>query len=477
MAINIPIISEFDGKGIDKAVKQFQQLETASEKAQFAIKKAAVPAAAALAGLALALGDATRAAMDDQKEQSALATTLRNVTGATKSQIAEVEDQISAMSRASGIADTDYRKSLEALTRGTKDVRTAMKDMNLVMDISTALQMDSTTVADALAKAYQGNFKALRTLSPEMSDMIKQGASLDEVMVVLGKTFGGSTADSAETAAGKFKILKNSIGETKESIGAALLPVVEAVLPILQKFADWAQDNPDAFVAIAGAIGLVAGAIVATNIAMSLNPFSLIAIGIAALVTGLVVAYKKFEWFQTGVNIIINGVIGAFETLVNGFIIAVNGIIRAYNLIPFVDNVSTIDHLNLSGIGGSSGSVGGKTLQQIEAEARAVSSATPTFAAPTGFSIPATSGGGGGGESSKEPKISKEMLKIANLPTIDAMATLLNPGPQFGIQERMANVTVNVEGGISTSAEIGESVVNALRAYSRSAGPLALDIA
>jgi ElaB/YqjD/DUF883 family membrane-anchored ribosome-binding protein len=474
MAINIPIISEFDGKGIDKAVKQFQQLETVSEKAQFAIKKAAVPAAAALAGLALALGDATRAAMDDQKEQAALATTLRNVTGATKSQIAEVEDQISAMSKASGIADTDYRKSLEALTRGTKDVRIAMKDMNLVMDISTALQMDSTTVADALAKAYQGNFKALRTLSPEMSDMIKQGASLDEVMVVLGKTFAGSTADSAETAAGKFKILKNSIGETKESIGAALLPVVEAVLPVLQKFADWAQDNPDAFVAIAAAIGLVAGAIVATNIAMSLNPFSLIAIGIAALVTGLTIAYKKFEWFQTGVNIIINGVIGAFETLVNGFIIAVNGIIRAYNLIPFVDNVSTIDHLNLSGIGSSSGGMGGKTLQQIEAESRAVS-----IAVPSGFSIPTPSGGGGGGGGGAGgggTKISQEMLDIANLPTIDAIASVLNPGPQFGIQERMANVTVNVEGGIATSAEIGESVVNALRAYSRSAGPLDLPI-
>jgi hypothetical protein len=153
MAINIPIISEFDGKGIDKAVKQFKQLETTSEKAQFAIKKAAVPAAAALAGLAAALGKATQAAMEDQKEQAALALTLQNVTGATKKQIAEVEDQISAMSRASGIADTDYRKSLEALTRGTKDVRVAMKDMNLVMDISTALQMDSTTVAEALAKA------------------------------------------------------------------------------------------------------------------------------------------------------------------------------------------------------------------------------------------------------------------------------------------------------------------------------------
>jgi hypothetical protein len=48
MAINIPIISEFDGKGIKKAIAQFKQLETTGEKAQFAIKKAAIPAAAVL---------------------------------------------------------------------------------------------------------------------------------------------------------------------------------------------------------------------------------------------------------------------------------------------------------------------------------------------------------------------------------------------------------------------------------------------
>jgi hypothetical protein len=39
------------------------------------------------------------------------------------------------------------------------------------------------------------------------------------------------------------------------------------------------------------------------------------------------------------------------------------------------------------------------------------------------------------------------------------------------------NVTINVTGGLATSAEIGESVVNALRAYSRSAGPLQLQVA
>jgi len=437
MAINMPIISEFDGKGIKKAVAQFKQLETTGEKAQFAIKKAAIPAAAALTGLAVALGDATSAAMEDQQEQAALALTLQNVTGAGAAQTAQVEKQISAMSRASGVADSDYRKALEALVRGTKDVNIAMKDMNLVMDIATATGMDSASVADALAKAYQGNFKALRSLSPEMSTMIKEGATLDEVMNVLGGTFGGATAKNAETAAGKMAILKNSISETKESIGAALLPVVQAVLPVLQKFADWAQKNPNAFLAIAAAIGLVAAAIVATNIAMALNPFSLIAAGVALLVAALVVAYNKFDWFKTGVDAIINGILSAFESVVNGAIMMVNGIIRAYNAIPLVPDISTISHINLPSVGGPATQTAGRS------------------------NIPRMADGG-----------------IVNSPTL---ALIGEAGPEAVVPLDKMNtgggVTINVTGGLSTSAEIGQAVVNALRAYSRSAGPLALNIA
>jgi len=437
MAINIPIISEFDGKGVSKAIKQFKQLETTGEKAQFAIKKAAVPAAAALAGLAVALGDATRAAMEDQQEQAALALTLQNVTGAGAAQTAQVEKQISAMSRASGVADTEYRKALEALVRGTKDVGIAMNDMNLVMDISTATGMDSASVADALAKAYQGNFKALRSLSPEMSTMIKEGASLNEVMDVLGGTFGGATAKNAETAAGKMAILKNSIGETKESIGAALLPVLEAVLPVLNKFAMWAQDNPKAFLAIAAAIGAVAAAIVVTNIAMALNPFSLIAAGIALLVVALVTAYNKFEWFRDGINAIVNTVIGFFAGMVNAAIGAVNAIISAYNSIPLLPDIPKAPTVPVPQLGGQAPS------------------------AVVAKNIPRLAEGG-----------------IVNSPTL---ALIGEAGPEAVVPlDRMntgGGVTINVTGGLSTSAEIGQAVVNALRAYSRSAGPLALNIA
>jgi hypothetical protein len=388
--------------------------------------------------LAVALGDATRAAMEDQQEQAALALTLQNVTGAGAAQTAQVEKQISAMSRASGVADTEYRKALEALVRGTKDVGIAMNDMNLVMDISTATGMDSASVADALAKAYQGNFKALRSLSPEMSTMIKEGASLNEVMDVLGGTFGGATANSAETAAGKMKILKNSISETKESIGAALLPVLEAVLPVLNKFAMWAQDNPKAFLAIAAAIGAVAAAIVVTNIAMALNPFSLIAAGVALLVVALVAAYNKFEWFRDGINTIVNTVIGFFAGMVNAAIGAVNAIISAYNSIPLLPDIPKAPTISVPKLGG-----------------------TPTTPVPGRMNIPRLAEGG-----------------IVNSPTL---ALIGEAGPEAVVPlDRLqtgGGITINVTGGLATSAEIGESVVNALRAYSRSAGPLQLQVA
>jgi hypothetical protein len=150
------------------------------------------------------------------------------------------------MSLATGVADDKLRPAYEALIRGTKDAETALRDMTLVLDISTALQADQTTIADALAKAYEGNFRALRSLSPEMATMIKEGASLDEVMKVLGDTFGGSAAAAAGTFSGQVDRLKIFFGELVEQVGYYVLPVlskiaqfiVEDVVPAFQKLVD-----------------------------------------------------------------------------------------------------------------------------------------------------------------------------------------------------------------------------------------------
>jgi hypothetical protein len=415
MAVVIPIVSEFDGKGISKAIKQFKQLETNGEKAQFAIKKAAVPAAAALTGLAVALGSATQAAMEDQQEQAALALTLQNVTGAGAKQTAQIEEQISAMSRASGIADTDYRKSLEALVRGTKDVDIAMRDMNLVMDISTALQMDSATVADALAKAYQGNFKALRSLTPEMATMIKEGASLSEVMDVLGGTFGGAVAKNAETAAGKMAIFKNSVAETKESIGAALLPAFEAVLPYMQSFADWAAKNPQLFKNIALAIGAIAGATVALNIALATNPFVLA----TGAVIGLALAFNKLVAAMSEIN-----QIGGLAAKVLGGL-----------AMPVVGLAGSI----LGGLG---------DLTNIGQSANSAASR---------MNIPRMANGG---------IVTSPTLALIGEAGPEAVVPLGKGGGMGG------GITINISGGLGTSTDIANAVYENLRFYNQNVGPL-----
>ena len=76
MAVTIPIVSEFDGTGVKRAIAEFNQLETVGQKAQFALRKAAIPATAAVAGLAVALGGATKAAMEDEAAQTQLAGVL-----------------------------------------------------------------------------------------------------------------------------------------------------------------------------------------------------------------------------------------------------------------------------------------------------------------------------------------------------------------------------------------------------------------
>ena len=473
MALSIPIVSEFDGKGIDKAIKEFQQLETVGEKAQFAIKKAAIPAAAAITAVAGALGLAAKAAAEDEQQQAILANTMQNVVGATDATVAATEDMISAMSRATGTADSELRPAFSALLVGTKNVGEATDALSLAQDISASTGADLATISDALAKAYAGNMKGLQALSPEMKGMIKDGASLDTVMLALNDNFGGAAAKSANTAAGQFKILKNSLAETQESIGAGLLPVLQKVLPYLQSMADWAQKNPKAFLIVAGTISAIATAILAVNFAMAANPFTLIALGIAALVTGLAVAYTKFEGFRNVVNFVLNSLIAGFELFANSFIGAINLIISGMNLInPFTD-IGKLPTISLGRIGGSGAATSGGAARE-----GGTGSITPSL--PSMPSLPPTLiGGGGGGGGGAGGGIGGGGGGIGGGGDLVQIQGALTT---FGNAERIAargsgDVTINVTGGMSTSAEIGQSVLNSLLAYQRTNGPLDLQIA
>jgi hypothetical protein len=438
MTISIPIISEFDGGGISKAKAEFSQLEGAGKKAGFAMKKAFLPATAAVGALAVGLFDATKGAIEDAAAQDLLANTLTKATGATDAQIKANEDWISTQGKLLGVTDDELRPVLGKLARATGSVTDAQKLATQAMDIAAATGKPLATVTTALEKAYGGNLTALAKLAPEYRQMIKDGASFEEVMAAIGVTTGGAASEAANTAQGQFKRLGVALNETKESIGAALLPAVEAVLPLLTAFGAWASEHPEILLAVGGAIAAIAAAIVAVNIAMALNPFSLIAAAVVGLGALLVVAYQKFQPFRTAVDAVFGAIkFGVTEVA-----------------IPYIKLLLNVWKTVFNGIA----SIWNNTLGKI------------------GFDIPNWVPGLGG-KGFSFPKI--PMLAQGGIISQATLAVVGESGPEAVIPlDRMgefgmgggSNVTINVNGGDPNA------VVDALRRYMRQNGSVPITV-
>jgi hypothetical protein len=379
MAIYLPILTSFNDKGLKQAQKGFKDLEGAQAKAKYALGKANKYAAVALGGLVAGLGDAVKGAMEDQQAQLLLARQLKKTTGATDKQVKSVEAYITKQGKLKGVTDDELRPALAGLVRATKDIGEAQKATNLAMDVAAAKGLSLEAVTKAMEKAYGGNMTALAKLSPELRQMIKDGASMDEVMSAMSDTFGGAATDSANTAAGSMKRLSVALGEAKEGVGAALLPILEKALPVLQKFAVWAQENPTLITAVAAAFGVMAASIMLVNAAMALNPVVLMTAGLIALAAALTVAYKKFDTFRAVVNYQTNSAAKNFEFLANAYITMMNVIIKGINLIKPGKDIGTLEKVSIGQVGQDGGG-GIGSIRGFEAMATGGIVTSPTMA-------------------------------------------------------------------------------------------------
>jgi hypothetical protein len=175
-------------------------------------------------------------------------------------------------------------------------------------------------------------------LEKQMKIMEKHGLTLDKEGVQKGLELAKAQRE-----------MKAATDGLKTSIGQALLPVLvaaaDALKPLISGFS-WAMQNIPGFsyavigvagvlgglmiaVVVAGALGVLAGALGITTGALlgligaallAAAPFIAIGLAIAALIAGLVIAYKKVGWFRDAVD----AAFGAVKTAVSaavGFVV------------------------------------------------------------------------------------------------------------------------------------------------------------
>jgi hypothetical protein len=159
------------------------------------------------------------------------------------------------------------------------------------------------------------------------------------------------------------------------------------------------------------------------NFVMSANPIGLVIIAIAAIVAALVILEKKFGVVTAALRIVGDGFKNGIIDPVRAAIGLIADLVRAIGKIP--------------GVGAIGGLIG-----KID--------------------IPGFADGG---------IVTRPTLAMVGEKGPEAIIPLSQMGGMGG------GVTVNVTGGLSTSAEIGQAVVNAIRAYNRSAGPAQIQVA
>jgi len=247
MAISIPIITEFNGKGIQKAIKSFKQLESASDKVKFVLKAGAVAGVAAFAAIGAAAYQAGQAlvgyakmAAQDQKSTKQLELSIKSATKATDAQIESVNDWIDTVQRATGVADDDLRPAYARIIRSTKDFDKAQRLLRLALDVSAATGKPLKTVTEALSKAYDGSTTAIGKLGLGYDKAKLKGMSFNDIQKDLEKRFSGAALDNAQTFEGTMARFSITMDELKETLGAA-------ILPYMQKLAEYGIRIADAF--------------------------------------------------------------------------------------------------------------------------------------------------------------------------------------------------------------------------------------
>ena len=188
--------------------------------------------------------DGVKAAIEDEAAQLRLATSLKNVTGATEAQIKATEDYILKTTLATGVTDDELRPSLDRLVRSTGDVQKAQELQTLALDIAAGTGKSLQAVSEALSKTYDGNFGALKRLGVPLDESIIKSKDFDAAQKALSETFANQSSIQAETFAGKMDRLKAAFNEGKEQVGSYILDgltplisgIVNKVIPAVQAF-------------------------------------------------------------------------------------------------------------------------------------------------------------------------------------------------------------------------------------------------
>ena len=246
-----------------------------------------------------------------------------------------------------GFTNTQTQEALANLTTALKDPKKALDDLGIAADLAKYKHIDLADAATAVAKAQEGNLKALKQMGIDLP--IAAGGALKlqqahdalskatdaasaylkahsnavdttskshaayeallgkvsdaqakvnsvsdagtEIMKGLSAAIGGQAAAQAETFSGKMQALKAQTENVVTSIGMKLIPILEKLVGAIKDVIDWFNQHK----AIAEAVGFVIGTVLVAAIGAYL-----VSLGKAAVESVVSFGQMIAGWFGLG---------------------------------------------------------------------------------------------------------------------------------------------------------------------------------
>jgi len=516
VAITIPILTDFNGRGIDRGVKQFQQLEGKGAKAGFAIRKAFLPAVAVLGGMALMAKQGVQGVMEDEAAVANLEATLKstgNAVNTTAQGFFEFANRLQDTTGESAALITQGGAMLATF----KNVRNEMGKGNQIFDRATVAALDLSKKGfgslessnKMLGKALNDPIKGITALSragvtftdqqkKTIASLVASGNTLEAQKIILKEVedqVGGTAEAMGKTLQGQLERSKRSFEELQKSLATALIPVIEFLASVFRNLTNFMRENETItkiLIAVLGglALGVVAvnaamkvaaatsavmtAAQWALNAAMSANPISIVSLALVGLVSGIVIAYNKSETFRGIVNGIGSALAGVAGWINDNVIPALslfwNTMKRAWDWIS--ENAGPVlDALRLSLKAAFAPIFTAITAMQKLLDLLGSWRKTHIPAGVTGASIIA-SGGGGIPRGAAGGIVNRPTLALIGEAGPEAVVPLNRTRGNGPLGSGFGNVIINVEAGlVSTPDQIGQQIIEAIQRAQRRSGP------
>ena len=212
----VPITASYDGKGVNQAISAMGTLESAAKKVTGVI--AGVFATQKIIAFGRASVDAFA---NSQKEAALLNTTLSNLGIAIQG--VGLNSYLTKLSETTGVLKSDLLPAFQSLVTTTHSVASAQDVLNTALDVSAGTGRDLQSVSDALAKAYNGNFAALKKMGLGLTAADLASKNFATIQTKLNTLFKGDAKTASDSYQGSINKLKTGFEELQVTVGQGLV--------------------------------------------------------------------------------------------------------------------------------------------------------------------------------------------------------------------------------------------------------------